>query len=61
MDWALTFAFDKAGSSMPARMAMMAMTTSSSISVKPRRAGRRELPGREPVRPGLAETVGFKG
>ena len=31
--------FCTAGSSRPIRMAMMAMTTSSSISVKPRRCG----------------------
>jgi hypothetical protein len=33
---ALAFATAKAGSSMPARMAMIAITTSSSINVKPR-------------------------
>jgi hypothetical protein len=32
--WALALAFAKAGSSRAARMAMMAMTTSSSIRVK---------------------------
>ncbi len=32
---ALLFAADKAGSNIAARMAMMAMTTSSSIKVKP--------------------------
>src|SRR6266487_4849305 len=32
---ALVFAFANAGTSKPARMAMMAMTTSSSIKVKP--------------------------
>src|SRR6185436_6804055 len=31
----LAFAFDKAGNNMAARIAMMAMTTSSSIKVKP--------------------------
>src|SRR6266542_2484090 len=35
--WALVFAFAKAGNSSPARMAMIAMTTSSSMSVKPQR------------------------
>src|SRR5687768_11480378 len=38
MHWipcALIFAFDSAGRSIPARIAMIAMTTSSSISVKP--------------------------
>ena len=33
---ALVFAFDMAGRSRPAKIAMTAMTTSSSISVKPR-------------------------
>src|SRR5437879_2426274 len=33
---ALAFALDKAGKSMDARMAMMAMTTSSSIRVNPK-------------------------
>src|SRR5437016_995458 len=33
--WALTFALARAGSSKPARMAIMAMTTRSSMSVKP--------------------------
>src|SRR5689334_1868002 len=33
MPWALVFALAKAGSSMPARMAIMAITTSSSINV----------------------------
>jgi hypothetical protein len=32
--WALLFAFAKAGKSIPARIAMIAMTTSNSISVK---------------------------
>lgn len=36
MACAFAFAFDNAGSSMAARMAMMAMTTKSSMSVKPR-------------------------
>ena len=36
MPVALAFALARAGSSMPARIAMMAITTSSSISVKPR-------------------------
>jgi len=35
MPCALVLAFERAGKSMPARMAMMAMTTSSSIKVKP--------------------------
>jgi hypothetical protein len=30
---ALSFAFDKAGNSIPARMAMIAITTSSSITM----------------------------
>src|SRR6266446_1167099 len=34
-----SFARDRAGRSRPARIAMMAMTTSSSISVKPRQGG----------------------
>jgi hypothetical protein len=34
MDWALDLALLKAGNSIAARMAMMAMTTSSSIKVK---------------------------
>ena len=38
MPWALSFARLKAGSKSAARMAIMAMTTSNSISVKPRRA-----------------------
>src|SRR5262245_41690883 len=33
--WAFSLAPDKAGSSIAARMAMMAMTTSSSMSVNP--------------------------
>ncbi len=35
MAWALILAFDSAGRSMAASMAMMAITTNSSISVKP--------------------------
>ena len=35
--WALTLALERAGSSMAARMAMMAMTTNSSIKVNPLR------------------------
>jgi hypothetical protein len=35
MPWALVLAFDRAGRSMPARIAMIAMTTSSSMRVKP--------------------------
>jgi len=38
---ALSFALERAGRSMPARMAMMAITTRSSISVKPDGALRR--------------------
>jgi len=34
---ARSFAFARTGNNIAARMAMMAMTTSSSISVKPRR------------------------
>src|ERR1051325_5970640 len=37
MPWALVLALLNAGNSMAARMAMMAMTTSSSINVKPDR------------------------
>jgi hypothetical protein len=40
MHWipvALDFALAKAGKSMPAKMAMMAMTTSNSMRVNPRR------------------------
>src|SRR5437867_76834 len=37
---ARSFARDKAGNSIAARMAMMAITTSSSINVKPRADGR---------------------
>ena len=36
MPWALVLALARAGSSNPARMAMIAMTTSSSIKVKAR-------------------------
>jgi hypothetical protein len=35
--WALDFALASAGKSMPARIAMMAMTTSNSIRVNPER------------------------
>jgi hypothetical protein len=35
---AFDLARDNAGSSMPAKIAMMAITTNNSISVKPRRA-----------------------
>jgi len=34
MPFALPFAFESAGSSIPAKIAMIAITTSSSISVK---------------------------
>jgi hypothetical protein len=37
MRLAFSFAFDSAGSSIAARIAMIAMTTSSSINVNPRR------------------------
>ena len=40
MPWALSLARVKAGKSRAARMAMMAMTTSSSINVKPEAADR---------------------
>src|SRR2546425_9955998 len=36
MPWALVFALASAGKSKPARMAMMAITTRSSMSVNPR-------------------------
>src|SRR5271169_1187812 len=35
MPWAFCLALDRAGSSIAARMAMMAMTTSNSMSVNP--------------------------
>src|SRR5207249_12246808 len=38
--WAFCFALASAGRSMPAKIAMMAMTTSSSMSVKPQRGER---------------------
>ena len=37
MPWALVFAFASAGNSSAAKIAMMAMTTRSSMSVKPTR------------------------
>jgi hypothetical protein len=37
VDKALSFALDKAGSNIPARIAMMAMTTNNSMRVKPSR------------------------
>jgi hypothetical protein len=40
---ALSFAFAKAGSSIAARIAMMAMTTSNSMRVKPIRHDRRRI------------------
>src|SRR3974390_3323210 len=49
---AFVFARDKAGSSMAAKMAMMAITTSSSINVKPEFRGLRlesKLPACPPV------------
>ena len=36
MPWALVFDLAKAGRSIPARIAMIAITTSNSIKVKPR-------------------------
>src|SRR5512140_1107828 len=39
--WPFSFAFPKAGRSIAARIAMMAITTSSSIRVKPRVVGDR--------------------
>jgi len=33
IDWALALAFDNAGNNIPARMAMIAITTKSSINV----------------------------
>ena len=45
MPWALVLAFANAGKSRPARIAMMAMTTRSSIKVKPTR---RTAEGPEP-------------
>src|SRR5947207_3100026 len=45
MPWALVFALANAGNNRPARIAMMAMTTSSSIKVKP--ALRAGLPTRD--------------
>ena len=41
--WALLFDLDKAGKSMPARIAMIAITTKSSMSVNPRECGDRRL------------------
>jgi hypothetical protein len=35
MPWALALALDNAGNNMAARMAMIAITTSNSIKVKP--------------------------
>src|SRR2546426_1003317 len=42
MPWALVFAFASAGSSNAARIAMIAMTTNSSMSVKPLRSKTRD-------------------
>ena len=36
MPWDFDLAFERAGSSIPARMAMIAITTSNSIKVNPR-------------------------
>ncbi len=47
--WVRDFALDSAGRRRLARMAMIAMTTSNSINVKPRRrhgSGREELEGK---------------
>lgn len=51
MAWALTFAAVNAGNNIAARMAIMAITTKSSISVKPRRVIDREEIRSEPVLP----------
>src|SRR5439155_21105187 len=48
MPWALVLALAKAGNSRAARMAMMAITTKSSINVKPRL--REALPARDRVK-----------
>src|ERR1017187_2131572 len=45
MPWALSLPLLSAGSSRAARMAMMAITTSSSISVKPRGRGPQSFDG----------------
>ncbi len=42
--WALPLAFESAGNNMPARMAMIAITTSNSISVKAERASLLKVP-----------------
>jgi hypothetical protein len=52
IELAFAFAFAKAGKSIPARMAMMAMTTRSSIRVKPRRI-------RDGWSPSVMATSGF--
>src|SRR6185503_16633508 len=49
MPWAFSLARLKAGNNMAARMAMMAMTTSSSISVNARRVPPRLRPARTPA------------
>jgi hypothetical protein len=41
--WALTLAFDRAGNNIAARIAMIAITTKSSIKVNPRRRTQCEL------------------
>ena len=46
MPWALDLDLPRAGSSMPARMAMIAMTTRSSMRVNPRWTLRRLFMGR---------------
>src|SRR6267142_4225604 len=47
--WAFCFALIKAGNNMAARMAIMAMTTSNSIKVKPRGKGKKASVRREGV------------
>jgi hypothetical protein len=49
MPWVLLLALDRAGNSIPARMAMIAMTTSNSMSVKaPALPGRGDKQGGQP-------------
>src|SRR5438552_1164351 len=52
--WALPLAFARAGRSMPARIAIMAITTSSSMRVKPGR-------GRSPAGTSQTGIAGTKG
>jgi hypothetical protein len=56
MLWAFALALDNAGSNSAARIAMMAMTTRSSISVKPVNRVERRVTGE--MRRGLARFVG---